>query len=257
MIKLLENLSKQKTINKIFNRKYRLEKQGFIEQSQELFKQQQKTNENIQKVIEQKPEQNFTNIKETVKRNKSIFNGVMQDNKFRYYSLPNSTGFQIKVDKNTGDIILLTSDKDIPLKNTIGLSHLLFNKTDKLNMDDILPEDLETYFEIYKILNSTPGTSKRIRNVAEHFNKLNELKAFNDTRQIIKSGKGIRNEVSRAPLLITISENPEELFKRLEILLAVKSEGHNNSKDEISAILDQLLKQKEITKDQYLEFLEA
>ena len=58
-IKSLENLSKQKKINKNFNRKFRLEKQGFIEQSQELFKpiieQQEKTNENILKAIEQNP----------------------------------------------------------------------------------------------------------------------------------------------------------------------------------------------------------
>ena len=58
-IKLLENLSKQKKFNKHFNRNFRLEKQGILEKTQELFKpiidQQEKTNENILKAIEQNP----------------------------------------------------------------------------------------------------------------------------------------------------------------------------------------------------------
>ena len=51
--------------------------------------------------------------------------------------------------------------------------------------------------------------------------------------------------------IITISENPKDLWKRLEVLTAAAREGHNNNMEEKSAILDKLLQLGEITKKQY------
>ena len=241
-IKLLENLSKQKKINKNFNRKFRLEKQGFIEQSQELFKpiieQQEKTNENILKAIEQKPnqipaiEQNPNQIVlppiEKVHSNNSIFIRHLEDNNKLLLRLSQRNTPQIKIDKtNTGILTIYPkSGEEFAIKNTQGLSELLFRKT--IDFSKVTEEDRKTYDDIYKILGEKTSTSKRAKDIRNFLPK--------------HFGNGI----------VTISENPEELFKRLEILLAAKSQGHNNSKDEISAILDELLKQKQIDKKQYL-----
>ena len=55
--------------------------------------------------------------------------------------------------------------------------------------------------------------------------------------------------------VITVSENPEELWDRLKFLTAASREGHNNNLDEKSAILDKLLQLKEITTKQYKTLL--
>ena len=62
----------------------------------------------------------------------------------------------------------------------------------------------------------------------------------------IYKGKGLE--------VITISEDPKELWDRLKILTAASKEGHNNL-NEKSAILDKLLQLKEITTEQYKSLL--
>ena len=244
-IKLLENLSNQKKINKNFNRTFRLEKQGFSENTQELFKpiidQQEKTNENILKAIEQNPnkvpaiEENPVILPpiEKVKSDHSLFVQHLKDNNNLLLRLSQRNTAQIQIDNNnTGFLKILPKDGNpSTIKNTQGLSELLFNKNIDLENPIFTKEDRETYETIYRILGEKYPTSKRGKDIKKV--------VFPNVPAI---GNGI----------VTISENPEELFKRLEILLAAKSQGHNNSKEEISAILDELLKQKQINKEQYL-----
>ena len=251
-IKLLENLSNQKKINKNFNRQFRLEKQGFIEQSKELFKpiieQQEKTNKNILKAIEQNPQNQVPAIEQPnrvfppikkLDRNNSYFQFMEKaEDDFNLFKLgTRNESPQLKA--NSEEIIVIPNKPEkeiINLKNSIGLNKLLFKKNFTNNDSyDITNDDLKNYFALYDYLGEDEGTSERAK-------AIRALRDYRRDHPEEYSGNGI----------VTISENPEELFKRLEILLAAKSQGHNNSKDEISAILDELLKQNHIDKAQYL-----
>ena len=57
--------------------------------------------------------------------------------------------------------------------------------------------------------------------------------------------------------VITISENPKELWDRLKILIAASKEGHNNTLNEKTAIFDKLLQLGEITKEHYKSILKG
>lgn len=60
-------------------------------------------------------------------------------------------------------------------------------------------------------------------------------------------GKGLKNKDP----VIFLSDDPNELFERLRILIAAKEEGHNKVFNEKHAILKRLLEKKFITKQQY------
>ena len=56
--------------------------------------------------------------------------------------------------------------------------------------------------------------------------------------------------------IIMISENPEELNQRFNVLYTATTEGHNNNLDEATAILDNLLQLGKKTAQQYKQVLQ-
>ena len=61
--------------------------------------------------------------------------------------------------------------------------------------------------------------------------------------------------IGEALQVVTISNDPKELWGRLKVLTAASKEGHNNNLNERSAILDKLLQLREMTKEGYKELL--
>ena len=90
-------------------------------------------------------------------------------------------------------------------------------------------EDLNNYYNLAKVAGLNNNWQPRLK-------KINEIIIERE-----KHGEGI----------IVLSNDKNELFERLNILLAAKKQGHNSSIEEITGILDQLLKMKAITLKEY------
>ena len=64
-----------------------------------------------------------------------------------------------------------------------------------------------------------------------------------------QQGQGLGKKV------ITIPEKTKDLLDRMQVLISAKKQGHNNTFDELSAILSKLLDKKVITKNEYKKLL--
>ena len=73
--------------------------------------------------------------------------------------------------------------------------------------------------------------------------------AYNTRSRSKKKGDGITSKT------FFISSDPHEILKRVNVLVASYRLGHSNVIEELTSLLDELLKLKKITKRQYLEFL--
>ena len=226
----LELLALAKQHQKNFNRNYRLQRKGLYEQSDDLFKplleQQEKQTEAIkaldlkerinQKTIESKP-----NLPIELKTNNI---GTKPLSKTWMFKQNSSGDFFLNNHPliiEDGNIRLVNSNSSYPFTDKLKA---LLNGADISSIDD--REALINYSNLTTEAKSSKSSvrSKRL---------MDRLKT--------KFGGQV----------ITISENPKDLWGRLEVLIAAEREGHNNNMEEKSAILDKLLQLGEITKKQY------
>ena len=227
----MELLSLARQHQKNFSRDYRLQRKGLYEQSDDLFKslleQQEKQTEAIkalklkdhtdQKTLESKP-----NLPIQLKTNNIGTKPLSKTWMFKQ----NSSG-----DFFLNDYPLIIEDRIIHLTK----SNSSYPYTDNLNA----------------FLNGAD------------INSINDREALINYSNLTTEAKSSKSSVRSKRLMdklkdkfggqvITLSENPEELWERLKVLTAAAREGHLEEK---SAILDKLLQLGEITKVQYKSML--
>ena len=221
----LELLSLAKQHQKNFNRDYRLQRKGLYEQSDDLFKplleQQEKQTEALKERINQKTIESKPNLPIELKTNNI---GTKPLSKTWMFKQNSSGDFFLNNHPliiEDGNIRLVNSNSSYPFTDKLKA---LLNGADISSIDD--REALINYSNLTTEAKSSKSSvrSKRL---------MDRLKT--------KFGGQV----------ITISENPKDLWKRLEVLTAAAREGHNNNLEEKSAILDKLLQLREITKKQY------
>ena len=157
--------------------------------------------------------------------------------------LPKTWLFELDKDKNVytlnGRIVNLDGNDNLYIegsnhkhKATQGLINLLNNT----NIDDFDANNEQDFIDLMNYLSITDdaGSNKQANRYQQLINKITG-----------RNGSG----------LIVIPNDKVQLWERLKILLAGKREGHNNSLEEITGILDQLLKMKEITIEEYKKCL--
>ena len=240
-------------------RNLRLQKRGLEISRQELFepilKNQNLQNELLLKSIEENKANSNNVVQFPVQNqntgvNNSFFILHAESGNIKTYRMKTRDSAQLKYDvNNPHEIEILHNDpnKDpTKIKLTDGLSELLFKKNP--DHSKITEDDVNNYFNVYIELKEKPGDSKRINNVIRSFNNP-ELNQFLKSYNKFSKGKGIGRS------LIVLSNDKKQLFERLNILLAAKKQGHNSSIEEITGILDQLLKMKAITLKQYGKFI--
>ena len=236
-IKDLELLSLSRQHQKNLNRDYRLQKKGTYEQSEELFEpliaKQNEVLEQQEKQMEAiKP---LLNMK-AIKPNLPI---ELKTNNMGTEQLPKTWMFKQndKGDLFFNDKLIIIEDGNIQLANSTTSYPFTDNLKALLNGADIDSIDDENDLLNYSNLATEVKSSKQSK----------RSKAL--MKKISKMYKG------NALQVITVSENPKELWDRLKVLTAASREGHNNNLDEKSAILDKLLQLKQITTKQYKKLL--
>ena len=93
------------------------------------------------------------------------------------------------------------------------------------------------------------------KTLIDYFNLISEAGAAKNSQRYKQLNKRINELQKHGRGIITISENPKDLWERLEVLQAASKEGHNNSIEEKTAILTKLLKLNQITHEDYKKFL--
>ena len=224
----LELLSLARQHQKNFSRDYRLQRKGLYEQSDDLFKplleQQEKQTEAI-KALREVPTQK-PNLPIEFKTNNTGTKPLSKTWMFKQ----NANG-----DFFLNDHLLIIKDGNIRLANSNSSYPFTDNLNALLNGADISSIDDKEALVNYNNLTTEAKSSKSsVRS-----------KRLLDRLKYTYKGEGV----------ITISENPKELWDRLKVLTAASREGHNNSLDEQTAILDKLLQLKQITKQQYKAML--
>lgn len=223
---------------KNFNRDYNLQQKALFDNSEQIFKplidEQKITNEKLVDIVNSKnnllalptstPQPTDEKIK-TVKTN--------GDELPKTWKLIQNQNNEFKINNKLIDI----SDNEIGLKNSN--TRYPFNESmKKLLTGDILEnhsfEDIVNYFN----LTNESGSNRQA-------DRYTQLETYLRKNIVPKNGSEI----------ITISSNPNDLQKRLNILLSAKKEGHNSGGEEISAILDKLLDLKKITIKDYKKLL--
>ena len=231
-IKQLDMLSKAKNNLIKYNRNYRLQQKGIYDNSEEIFKpiiNEQIKNTNLLKELTE------SNHLKSIEYNKANLPIQLKTNKIGTERLSKSWRFyqNDKGEYFLNDKLLVIEDDNIRLANSNNSYPFTDNLKALLNGINIDNIDDENDLINYSNLITEAKSSKS----SQRYDKL--------MKNLHHHGNGI----------ITISENPNELWSRLEILLAANKEGHNNNLEERTAILDKLLKLKEITIDQYKRFL--
>ena len=132
-IKDLELLSLARQYQKSFNRDYRLQKKGLYEQSEDLLKPLlNKQDEFLEAIAKQTPKETpkltLPSIQK-VESNNSFFIEESETENQLFLRMPRRNTPQMILDKHTGDLTILTKQGEIALKNTEGLSELLFSKS--------------------------------------------------------------------------------------------------------------------------------
>ena len=127
------------------------------------------------------------------------------------------------------------------------LMELLLNSNDDINLGIVIDQDLKDYIEIFRKLNINPGSSKRFRNIKNHFK---ESPVFQQRFRSIK-GEGV---TSSTPVDLT-NKSPVQLLYGLSLLLAAKQAGNKNTLGKASIILDHLKNTKSISDKKYNKML--
>ena len=257
---IIETLKALDKINKTLKAKtidQKLTEMEFYDRQQEIFK--PITNE-IKKQSEQS-EDNINQLKLSIENNKNNLNEITfpgleniekkraNNSFFNPISTTtnNTTLFginsqvQLELDSIKNEVKALNTGKIFQI--TDGVNQLLTVKDFDIN--SITKEDFETYLQIYVELKQNPGRSERIKNLRKKFPEISmkyPMKKFGGFL-------GVSND--NQPIIIP--ESIDKIKKRLQVLLAAKSQGHTNVRTEILSLLDILLEKKLIDKKEYLK----
>ena len=80
-----------------------------------------------------------------------------------------------------------------------------------------------------------PGVSKRIKDLANHFNMTKELDNLNKQKLIIKGGSGLKFNNDK-----TIPDSKEKIRDRIQVLLTANQFGQENVKEELKNLFNVL-----------------
>ena len=235
----LKLLSLSREHQKNFNRDFRLQKKGLHEQSEEIFeplivkqnellKQQEKQIEAIKAL---KPK--------AIEGSKPTLSIEIKTNNLGTEKVPKTWRFTQNGYGNffLNDHLLVIEDDNIRLANSNNSYPFTDNLKALLNGAEISSVNDKEALINYSNLTIEANSSKSSKRKKELKRKINSL----------YKGKALE--------VITITENPKKLWDRLKILIAASKEGHNNTLNEKTAILDELLKLGEITKEHYKSIL--
>ena len=186
-------------------------------------------------------------------RDHSMFIPIEESNGEIFFKLKNRDAPQLKFNPSKPNELTIFpndgSQERIETKINEGIKTLLFDIHP--NTSIITGEDFDEYFKIYKALGEKPGYSNRIKNIINtksYKDTLNLiLDNFNKTRPI--------KQTKRPTLGKGLVDSNEKIMKRLGVLSSAYKAGHTNVLKEMTAILDDLLERKIITKKQYQEFI--
>ena len=226
----------------------KLAKRGMYEKSEELFKpiidQQIKQNETIEKQLTNLNHDNQiaridNNNDKPIFENPNIslvnLSNNPLPNSLQFYQNNNNGKFylnnkEVEHNKESDEFSFKNSNKKYPV--TRKLIALLGN------------DNLENY---------SVNNEEDLENLKNYHNLLIEAKSSKRAGRFQSLNKKLLNFNSGSGLIV-LPNDKNQLWERLKILLAGKKEGHNNSLEEITGILDQLLKMKEITIEEYKKF---
>ena len=204
------------------------------------------TNNHIQRTLPS-PEL-FKSIKDH-----SMFIPIEESNGEIFYKLKNRDAPQLKFNPSKpNELTIFPNDGSQEIKTKIneGTKTLLFDIHP--NTSIITGEDFNEYFKIYEALGDKPGTSNRIKDIIDTKSNKDALNIlFNDFNKKSKLVK----QTKRPTLGKGLVDSNEKIMKRLGVLSSAYKAGHTNVLKEMTAILDDLLERKIITKRQYREFI--
>ena len=253
------------------------QQQGFEERSEKLFKPLTKSlNENVEN-LQMKIESKIGDTEKQLASNqKTIFKAINQaqstipaikptpqisvskliqeylsssdDRSNAGYSIRYNTKIQAYT---IGDSKISFHNNDMNIAGKIynatkGLMELLTKKDP--DTDDIIDEDYDDYKNILIDTNAIyhnfdKATNRKIGDKSEKWKIISKLLS------IEKRGDGIKLKT------IILPENNDELIDMLKLSLASHHSGNNGEYNKIHAILDRLLKNKIITRYQYIEII--
>ena len=184
----------------------------------------------------------------------SMFIPIERDNNGNILlKLKNRDAPQLKFNPSKpNELTIFPNDGSQEIKTKIneGTKTLLFDIHP--NTSIITGEDFNEYLKIYEELGGKPGEGNRIKNIINTKSNKDALNLlinnFNKNSKLVKQtnlptlGKGL-------------VDSNEKIMKRLGVLSSAYKAGHTNVLKEMTAILDDLLERKIITKRQYREFI--
>ena len=186
-------------------------------------------------------------------RNHSIFIPIEESNGEIFFKLKNRDAPQLKFNPSKpNELTIFPNDgsKEIKTKINEGTKTLLFDIHP--NTSIITGGDFNEYLKIYEELGDKPGEGNRIKNIINTKSNKDALNLlinnFNKKSKLVKQTK-------RSTLGEGLVDSNEKIMKRLGVLSSAYKAGHTNVLEEMTAILDDLLERKIITKKQYQEFI--
>ena len=182
-----------------------------------------------------------------------MFLPIEESNGEIFFKLKNRDAPQLKFNPSKpNELTIFPNDGSQEIKTKIneGIKTLLFDIHP--NTSIITGEDFNEYLKIYEALGDKPGTSNRIKNI---INTKSNKDALNLVLNNFNKNSKLVKQTNLPTLGKGLVDSNEKIMKRLGVLSSAYKAGHTNVLKEMTAILDDLLERKIITKRQYQEFI--
>ena len=183
----------------------------------------------------------------------SMFLPIEESNGEIFFKLKNRDAPQLKFNPSKpNELTIFPNDGSQEIKTKIneGTKTLLFDIHP--NTSIITGEDFNEYLKIYEALGDKPGEGNRIKNIIN-------TKSNKDALNLLLNNFNKKSKLVKQTNLPTLGkglvDSNEKIMKRLGVLSSAYKAGHTNVLKEMTAILDDLLERKIITKRQYREFI--
>ena len=183
----------------------------------------------------------------------SMFLPIEESNGEIFFKLKNRDAPQLKFNPSKpNELTIFPNDgsQEIKTKISEGTKTLLFDIHP--NTSIITGEDFNEYLKIYEALGDKPGEGNRIKNIIN-------TKSNKDALNLLLNNFNKKSKLVKQTNLPTLGkglvDSNEKIMKRLGVLSSAYKAGHTNVLKEMTAILDDLLERKIITKRQYREFI--
>ena len=214
--------------------------------------------------------------------NNAFFSLMLSENNIEYYGLNNASNVASLIyDRTNNNLDIVSKDgKKIPIKPSQGLLELLLRKDVELSI--VEKEDYDNWLNIYRAMGLNPGTSNKVKSVYKKFNngkipedlkykKPSASKITELNQPLIPSSPLIIEDVEKGTVstfsqrlpsnytgegIIIIPPSIKEIKKRVLVLSANYKAGHDNVLDELTSLLDVLLKKKKIKYTEYLQYVD-